>query len=129
MKRDTVGRPKKKTREDLVREIGTLEEALRIEAHNDQEVRKTLSELLESYETKKDPEYYGGNREVRRELKVLDWHGIAFKIGELRGDAMNTRKGRQIKDLLQLTTEQHGELQNMREEIRSIREGRRDDRR
>jgi hypothetical protein len=77
----------KQTKEVLVKENAILKaEITRLNAL-DEDRRKTLSDLLDSYEYV--PEFYNSysNSKGKRQLNVRDWLGIAFLIGELKADA------------------------------------------
>lgn len=74
------------TKEQQKNEIVKLSLEITILKEEDLRLRKVLSDLLKSY-TIKSPGLYGVRGEQTKELKVLSWEGIAFRIGELNADA------------------------------------------
>lgn len=74
----------KTSREEILKENATLRERIEQKRLEDENVRKVLSGLLDSYEYTQEYSYSN-----RKEQKILirDWVGIAFLIGELKADA------------------------------------------
>jgi hypothetical protein len=72
------------TKEELIKENATLTEKLVRMKLDEENTRKVLSELLDSYEWIAKGYY---NPERDKKVIVRDWIGIAFLIGELKADA------------------------------------------
>lgn len=125
---NTESRAKKQTREDLIQVTAKLEQVIQLQNEADYNVRETLSKLLNSFEyVSTNMSFARGHNEERKTL-VLDWYGIAFKIGELKGDADGNIKSRKIGELTSEMIQLKEHADRMSEELRyrnDPRDGRR----
>ena len=96
------------TKKELQEENGLLKGKLSILASKDLELRTSISEMLDSFEFEKEPStasFYWNPSKAKRFLKVQEWLGIAFLIGELKADA-NYSIILQARDELRMENEQ-----------------------
>jgi len=73
----------KTTKEELVKENAVLNQKLEGLNAKDFEIRKELSECLDSYENVRE----FGYTQATQSVNVQSWLGIAYLIGELKSDA------------------------------------------
>lgn len=71
------------TKEKLIENLAIANSEIRRLMDEDHNIRKSLSELLKSFDFSRDK--WSGNTE--KTLCIQNWIGIAFMIGELRSDA------------------------------------------
>lgn len=97
------------TKEELVRLNASQESTINNLRAEDERLRRTFSELLDSYEWE---DQWGGGR--KRKPVVQSWEGIAFLIGELKSDA-------DYSCVLEAREHLRRENQSLREEIEALR--------
>jgi hypothetical protein len=96
-------------KEELIIENTNLKTELQKLKDNDEKVRETLSDLLDSYEYKTN--FYARDEKT---LVVQSWIGIGFLIGELKADA-------NYSNAIEAREELKREVSFLREELEKLK--------